>query len=176
MKWTKEEFEQIEEFIRDHRDEFDKYCPKPNHEQHFLIKLINRFKKIISIVPYLVRVGIVTILIFTGSYFTWKNYMCPPLTHVSLQYWKYEHVYRYKINKDTKILWRDYVKTPEQKEDFKHKLEVADFGYDMLKKQLKTNHTPINIINMMKFYQVKLFLLEEEIEQYKSKLSKLLTT
>jgi hypothetical protein len=133
MKWTDEN---IEDFIRDHKDEFEKYVyPEPNHEQHFLIKLINRFKKIISIVPYLVRVGIVTILIFSGSFFTWKNYICPPLTHVSLQYWKYEHVTRYKIHKDTRILWRDYVKTPEQKEDFKHKLKFADIGYDILKKE-----------------------------------------
>jgi len=173
MEWTPEN---IEQFIKDHKEEFDKYYPKPNHEQHFLIKLYERFKKIISIVPYLIRVAVVTILIFLGSYFTWREYICPPMTHVSLKYWKVEHVLRYQIWKDVRTLKRDYIKTPEEKADFKRKLEIADYGYACLKKQLKTHHTSQNIMTMAKFYRIKLFLLDKEIEYYKSKLPKTLST
>jgi hypothetical protein len=171
MEWTSEN---IEQFICDHKDEFDKYYPKPNHEQHFLIKLYKKFNKIISIVPYLIRVAIATILIFMGSYFTWREYICPPMTHVSLKYWKLEHNLRYQIWKDIRTLKREYIKTPEEKADFKRKLEITDYVYYCLKKELKKYHTPENVMIMTKFYRIKLYLLDKEIEYYKSKLPKII--
>ena len=47
------EEEELEKFIRDNKDKFDVYQPKSNHNQHFLNKLINKFKEVINIVPYL---------------------------------------------------------------------------------------------------------------------------
>jgi len=165
MNFTEEE---IEQFIREHKDEFEKYFPEPNHEQHFLIKLVNRFKKIISIVPYLVKVGIVTILIFTGSYFTWRNYICPPLTHVSLKYWKYEHVMKYDIHRSIRTLSKDYVKSPADKADFKIVLDTYDGVYDILKKDLKKDHSDRNIMIMMEYYKLKSYHLKSIIERYDS--------
>ncbi|MCX6260920.1 MAG: hypothetical protein NTY95_08785, partial [Bacteroidia bacterium] len=80
--------EELEKFIRDNKDKFDVYQPESNHNQHFLNKLINKFKEVINIVPYLVKVGITTILIFILSFLLWRTYICPPLSHISLKYWK----------------------------------------------------------------------------------------
>ena len=72
MVWTEHN---IEKFIKENKDKFPKYEPKSNHQEHFLIKLSKRFKKFISIVPYLIRVLIVTILIFICSILVWYNYI-----------------------------------------------------------------------------------------------------
>lgn len=82
MVWTKDE---IERYIRDHKDVFPEREPESNHEEHFLLKLSNRFKKFISIVPYLVKVLIVTILIFTASIFVWYKYMNHPIVDTVIE-------------------------------------------------------------------------------------------
>ncbi len=75
MNWTEEK---LEEFILENKDKFPKYEPEPNHDEHFLIKLSNRFKKFVSIVPYLVKVLIITIIIFVCSIFVWYKFMKHP--------------------------------------------------------------------------------------------------
>lgn len=65
----------LEDKIRKHRQEFNDNEPNPNHENRFLSKLYNRFKKIISIVPYLLRVLFVTIFIFIVSIIIWNNFI-----------------------------------------------------------------------------------------------------
>ena len=96
------EEEELEKFIRDNKDKFDTYQPEPNHNQHFLIQLINKFKEAINIVPHLVKVGIATILIFFISFVVWRMYISPPLTRISLKYWKVEHDYKYHIRRSTR--------------------------------------------------------------------------
>jgi hypothetical protein len=73
--------ERIEDLIRNNKGIFDENEPKENHQEHFLIKLSNRFKKIISIIPYLVRVLIVTVFIFLISIFVWYNYIYKVKNH-----------------------------------------------------------------------------------------------
>jgi hypothetical protein len=73
--WNKITEEELEKFILDNKDKFDRYSPKPGAEERFHIKLLNRFKKIISIVPHLVRVAIVTAIIFIISIWTWNEYI-----------------------------------------------------------------------------------------------------
>lgn len=68
----------LEDFIKTNARNFD--CDEDcklteNHSERFLIKLQNRFKKLISIVPYLIRVLIVTILVFAGSIIVWNQYI-----------------------------------------------------------------------------------------------------
>jgi hypothetical protein len=75
MNWTGDK---LEEFIIENKDKFPKYEPKSNHQEHFLIKLSRRFKKLISIVPYLIRVLIVTILIFGLSILVWYKFLNHP--------------------------------------------------------------------------------------------------
>jgi hypothetical protein len=72
MEWTEEN---IETFIIENREKFDRFDPSTYHSDHFLNKLHNKFKKIISIVPHLVRVGIVTIAIFALSFWLWHSYI-----------------------------------------------------------------------------------------------------
>lgn len=54
---------------------FDSEEPRKNHEERFLLKLRSRFKHLISIVPYLIKVLIVTIIVFTLSIIVWDNYI-----------------------------------------------------------------------------------------------------
>jgi hypothetical protein len=49
--------------------------PSPNHEEKFLRKLQSRFKKLISIVPYLLWVFFVTVLINIIGIIVWNNFI-----------------------------------------------------------------------------------------------------
>jgi hypothetical protein len=80
--WDEDE---LEKFIKTNKDKFDVYQPEEGHHQLFLKKLLNKFREVISIVPYLVKVGVATVLIFALSFLVWKMYICPPLTHISLK-------------------------------------------------------------------------------------------
>ena len=159
------EEQELEKFIRDNKDKFDIYQPEPNHNQHFLNKLINRFKEVINIVPYLAKVGIATILIFIISFLVWRTYICPPLTHISLKYWKVEHNYKYQINRSTRLTYT-YLNNLEEKAKFKSELQKFDETYKILKEQLKENPSLDNIANMLKFYNEKLLTLEENAQKY----------
>jgi hypothetical protein len=65
----------IEKFIRENRDKFGVYRPPDNHLQKFLFKLNYRISHIINIVPYLIKVAVVTVLIFVASIVIWDNYL-----------------------------------------------------------------------------------------------------
>jgi hypothetical protein len=162
------EEDELEKFIRDNKGEFDIYQPEPNHNQHFLIKLINKFKEVVNIVPHLVKVGIATILIFIISFFLWKTYFCPPLTRISLKYWKVEHFYKYQIHRSTRLTY-SYINNSEEKAKFKFELQKFDDSFKILKKQLKENPSADNIVNMFRFYKEELLTLEENIQYYRNK-------
>jgi hypothetical protein len=51
--------------------------PSENHEEKFLTKLQSRFKEYVSITPYLVKVAIVTIVIFIASGLMWYSFLRP---------------------------------------------------------------------------------------------------
>ena len=65
----------IENFIRENKDKFDVYRPPDKHLEKFLFKINYRIRHIISIVPYLIRVAIVTVIIFLSSIIIWNNYI-----------------------------------------------------------------------------------------------------
>ncbi len=88
--------------------------------------------------PYLVKVGIATILIFILSFLVWRTYICPPLTRISLKYWKVEHDYKHQINRSTRLTY-NYINNLEEKAKFKSELQKFDETYKILKKQLKEN-------------------------------------
>ena len=75
----------LENFIRKNRDKFGDYNPTDNHTDKFLSKFNRRFRHLISIVPYLVRVAIVTILIFFASILTWDKFIRKDRDQVSLK-------------------------------------------------------------------------------------------
>jgi hypothetical protein len=161
------EEEELENFIRDNKDKFDIYEPDSNHNQHFLKKLINKFKEVINIVPYLVKVGVATILIFILSFLIWRTYICPPLTRISLKYWKVEHNYRYHIHRTTQLTY-NHINNLEEKAKFKFELQKFDDSYNILRIQLRENPSADNIANMLRFYQEELLTLEENIQNYTS--------
>jgi len=82
MNWNEEN---IEAFIRQHKDKFDKYDPSAYHNDHFLIKLHNKFKHIISIVPHLIKVFFVTIIMFIFSIYIWNSYIRKDRNEITLK-------------------------------------------------------------------------------------------
>lgn len=67
--------DRIEKFIRENRDEFSASAPPDNHLDKFLFRLNRRIRHMISIVPYLIRVAVATIIIFTASVIVWNNFI-----------------------------------------------------------------------------------------------------
>ena len=65
----------IEHIITKNRDEFNDKEPQINHENRFLWRLRDSIKHFISIVPYLVKVLIATVIIFIASVIIWNNFI-----------------------------------------------------------------------------------------------------
>jgi len=63
----------IENFILENKDKFSVYHPTDSHLGKFLFKINYRIRHIISIVPYLIRVAIATVIIFVASIIIWNN-------------------------------------------------------------------------------------------------------
>ena len=77
--------DKIEDFIRLKRDEFDTEVPDREHAEKFLTRLNRSIREMISIVPYLVRVAVATILIFIASVIVWDNYIRKDRHEISLR-------------------------------------------------------------------------------------------
>ena len=88
MNWTEDS---IEVFIKENKDKFDRYDASTYHNDHFLIKLHNRFKKIISIVPHLIRVFMITAIVFTLSIWAWNKFLRKDRNEITLKH-KIENV------------------------------------------------------------------------------------
>ena len=76
----------LEEFIRGNQDVFNKATPPRGHKDAFLCKLRTRFHHFISIVPYLLKVAIVTIIVFTASVIIWNNYIRKDRDKITLKH------------------------------------------------------------------------------------------
>jgi hypothetical protein len=72
--WTEED---LEKFIKENRDKLIKSKPTAAHEIKFMTKLQLRVKSFIDLTPYLVKVAIVTIIVFLCSMFVWYSFMRP---------------------------------------------------------------------------------------------------
>ncbi len=156
---------ELERFIRENKDKFNKYPPHQDHAQHFLKKLTTKFKEVIDIMPYLAKAGIVTVLIFIISFFLWKAYLCPPLTRISFKYWKVEHNYKSQINRNIRMNYR-YITKPDEKEEFDSELQKFDEAYKVLKQKLKEDPSEDNIANMLRFYKDKILTLQENAQYH----------
>jgi hypothetical protein len=66
---------ELEELIRKNRNEFDDASPANNHAEIFLSKLAARIRHLVSIVPYLIKVFVITVIIFVSSIIVWNNYI-----------------------------------------------------------------------------------------------------
>lgn len=65
----------IDSFIKENKEKFDKCDPSLYHSDHFLSKLHKKFKKLISIVPYLVKVFIFWISVTVLSVWIWNSWI-----------------------------------------------------------------------------------------------------
>jgi hypothetical protein len=65
----------IETFIRKNKEKFCVYHPSESHLERFLFKTKYRIRHFISIVPYLIRAAIATVIIFIASIIIWNNYI-----------------------------------------------------------------------------------------------------
>ena len=69
--WTEEE---LDKFIQEHRDLLTKNKPTDGHEIKFMTKLQLRVKNFIDLTPYLVKVAIITVIIFVASSLIWYSF------------------------------------------------------------------------------------------------------
>jgi hypothetical protein len=75
----------IEKFIFENKDEFGTYSPPESHMDRFLFKLNFRIRHFISIVPYLIKVAVATVVIFISSVVVWNNYIRRDRHEISLR-------------------------------------------------------------------------------------------
>jgi len=71
-------YDNLFQYIKDHREELDKYIPEPKHEEKFLEKLNRSIKKVIvSIVPHIIRASIITIVVWIVTFIVWRIFLYP---------------------------------------------------------------------------------------------------
>ena len=75
----------IESFIRKNRDEFEIQRPSDDHAKRFMERLNRELKHLISIVPYLVRLAIATLLLSAFSVIIWNNFVRKDRNEISLK-------------------------------------------------------------------------------------------
>ncbi|HEX2919582.1 MAG TPA: hypothetical protein VHO50_00300 [Bacteroidales bacterium] len=74
----------IEKLIRTNRNEFVE-DPSENHLKKFIRKMNTRMRHFVSIVPHLVKVAIITIVIFIASIICFKKYIFNDTSFIMLQ-------------------------------------------------------------------------------------------
>jgi hypothetical protein len=168
----------IEDIIRNNRDFFEEAEPSNGHMERFNRKLEKRFqtssiKK--SIVPYLLRAAVVTILITLSSLWTWDHFIRSgssrmTLGQVSPQYKEVENYYVHQVNlMEGEIVNVDLKNNPEQKTALLKELKSMDSTYVSLQKELKANPNDERIINaMIEHYQTKLEVMTYIVNQLKT--------
>lgn len=71
-------YENLFQYIREHREELDTYLPEPKHEEKFLNKLGKVIRKtIISIIPYIIKTSIITVIVWFVTFIIWKIFLYP---------------------------------------------------------------------------------------------------
>jgi hypothetical protein len=168
----------IEEIIRNNKDFFEDAEPSKGHFERFNRKLEVRCEsKAIkrSIVPYLLRAAVVTLLVTLSSLWTWDHFIRPgssrmTLGQVSPQYKEVESYYVHQVNMmEGEIVNIDLNNNPEQKQMLMQEMKSMDSVYVSLQKELKANPNDERIINaMIEHYQTKLEIMTYIVSQLKT--------
>jgi hypothetical protein len=168
----------IEDIIRRNKDFFEDAEPSEGHLERFNVKLERRFQTAPvkrSIVPYLLRAAVVTLLITLSSLWTWDHFIRPgssrmTLGQVSPQYKEVESYYVHQVNlMEGEIVNVDLKNNPEQKTLLLKEMESMDSTYVSLQKELKANPNDERIINaMIEHYQTKLEVMSYIVNQLKN--------
>lgn len=168
----------IEEIIRSNKDFFEDAEPSAGHLERFNRKLEKRFQVNAikrSIVPYLLKAAVVTLLITLSSLWTWDHFIRTgssrmTLGQVSPQYKEVENYYVHQVNlMEGEIVNVDLKNNPEQKTMLMKEMKSMDSTYVSLQKELKANPNDERIINaMIEHYQTKLEVMTYIVNQLKS--------
>ncbi len=169
----------IEDLIRNNKDLFEEEEPSKGHLERFSIKLEMRFGKQItvvkrSIVPYLLKAAVVTLLVTLSSLWTWDHFIRPQksrmtLGDVSPQYREVENYYVHQVNlMESELVDVDLKNNPEQREMLLSEMKSLDSVYVQLQKELKANPDDDRIINaMIEHYQTKVDIMTYILNQLK---------
>jgi hypothetical protein len=168
----------IEELIRDNRDYFEDQEPAEGHLERFSRRLEIISQKVTvkrSIVPYLLKAAVVTLLVTLSSLWTWEHFLRSDRNRMSLgdvspQYKEVENYYMHQVNlMEGEIVTVDLKNNPEQKEILLKEMKSMDSVYIQLQKELKVNPDDERIINaMIEHYQTKLEVMTFIVNQLKS--------
>jgi hypothetical protein len=168
----------IEDIIRNNKDLFEDREPSEGHFDRFSVKLEIRHQKMAarrSIVPYLLKAAVVTLLVTLSSLWTWDHFIRPgskrmTLSEVSPQYKEVENYYVHQVNMmENEIVNLDANQSPEQKKILMKEMESMDSTYVSLQKELKANPNDERIINaMIDHYQTKLDVMTYIVNQLKA--------
>jgi hypothetical protein len=168
----------IEDIIRSNKDYFEDAEPSEGHLERFNRKLEKRFQTNTikrSIVPYLLKAAVVTLLITLSSLWTWDHFIRTgssrmTLGQVSPQYKEVENYYVHQVNMmEGEIVNVDLKNNPQQKEMLLKEMKSMDSTYVSLQKELKANPNDERIINaMIEHYQTKLDVMTYIVNQLKT--------
>jgi hypothetical protein len=168
----------IEEIISNNKEFFDGAEPSEGHFERFTRKLEIRFgEKTIkrSIVPYLLKAAVVTLLVTLSSLWTWDHFIRSDrnkmtLGDVSPQYKEVENYYVHQVNiMESELVDIDLKNSPEQKQILMSEMRSMDSVYVQLQKELKANPNDERIINaMIEHYQTKLEVMSYIVSQLKA--------
>jgi hypothetical protein len=167
----------IESIIRENKDFFEQE-PSNGHMERFNRMLEEKFRKSApkrSIVPYLLRAAVVTLLVTLSSLWVWDNFLSPDsrrmtLGDVSPQYREVENYYIHQVNMmEGEIKDANLITNPDQKEMLLKEMRSMDSVYVSLQKELKANPNDERIINaMIEHYQTKVDVMNYIIGQLKA--------
>jgi len=168
----------IDDIIRSNKDFFEDREPSEGHMERFNRMLERRLhagavKR--SIVPYLLKAAVVTLLVTLSSLWTWDHFIRSDrnrmtLGDVSPQYREVENYYIHQVNlMENEIETVVPIKNPEQKEMLRTEMRSMDSVYVQLQKELKANPDDERIINaMIEHYQTKVEVLTYIVNQLKA--------
>ena len=177
----------IEEIIRSNRDFFEDGEPSEGHLERFERMLEARFGTATtvkrSIVPYLLKAAVITLLVTLSSLWTWDHFIRPEsrrmaLGDVSPEYREVENYYIHQVNyMENQISSVDLIGDKEHQNMLMNELESMDSVYVQLQKELKANPDDERIINaMIEHYQTKLEVMTFIVNQLKALRNENITT
>ncbi len=168
----------IEDIIRNNRDLFEEEEPSKGHFDRFNTMLEARLhaggvKR--SIVPYLLKAAVVTLLVTLSSLWIWDNFLSKENTRMTLgdvspQFREVENYYIHQVNlMENEINTVNISDDPEHKTMLKSEMRSMDSVYVQLQKELKANPDDERIISaMIEHYQTKLEVMSYIVNQLKS--------
>ncbi len=165
----------LEEIIKRGRGEFDDREPSEGHYERFSFKLATRLHAVKakrSILPYLLKAAVVTILVKPSSLWAFDHFVRPnlkktmTLSEVSPEYREVENYYVSQVSFMENEFTTLDLTNPEQKEALMHEMASMDSVYMELQKELRANPSDQRIIDaMIKHYQTKLEVMNYIIDQ-----------